>query len=98
MRPKGNFDGPHQDYQINANDQLVPPAPIIKDVVVAYRNNSPVMLKDVAVVVDGIENNNLAAWMNDDTPAVILNIQRQPGANTIAVVPRNQGAAARSSS
>jgi multidrug efflux pump len=81
---KGNFDGPHQDYQINANDQLVTSGDY-KDVVVAYRNNAPVMLKDVAVVVDGIENNSLAAWENE-TPAVILNIQRQPGANTIAVV------------
>ena len=92
---KGNFDGPHQDYQINANDQLVTSADY-KDIVVAYRNNAPVMLKDVASVVDGIENNNLAAWMGQPsdsaqdeptlTPAVILNIQRQPGANTIAVV------------
>ncbi len=81
---KGNFDGPHQDYQINANDQLVTSADY-RDVVIAYRNNAPVMLKDVANIVDGVENNNLAAWMND-TPAVILNIQRQPGANTIAVV------------
>jgi multidrug efflux pump len=81
---KGNFDGPHQDYQINANDQLTTSADY-RDVVVAYRNNAPVMLKDIAVVVDGVENNNLAAWMNE-TPAVILNIQRQPGANTISVV------------
>ncbi len=92
---KGNFDGPHQDYQINANDQLTTSADY-RDLVVAYRNNAPVMLKDVASVVDGIENNNLAAWMGQAadspqdspvlTPAVILNIQRQPGANTIAVV------------
>ncbi len=81
---KGNFDGPHQDYQINANDQLTTSAEY-RNIVVAYRNNAPVMLKDVASVVDGVENNNLAAWM-DETPAVILNIQRQPGANTIAVV------------
>jgi multidrug efflux pump len=81
---KGNFDGPHQDYQINANDQLVS-SDDYRKVVVAYRNGSPVMLKDVAQVVDGIENNNQAAWMNE-TPAVILNIQRQPGANTIKVV------------
>ncbi|AXC12861.1 Cation efflux system protein CusA [Acidisarcina polymorpha] len=81
---KGNFDGPHQDYQINANDQLTT-SDDYRNIVVAYRNNAPVMLKDVAVVVDGIENNNLAAW-EDETPAVILNIQRQPGANTIAVV------------
>ncbi len=86
---KGNFDGPHQDYQINANDQLTTSSDY-RDVDIAYRNSAPVMLKDVALVVDGVENNNLAAWMgqaptsNDSStvisPAVILNIQRQPGA------------------
>ena len=81
---KGNFDGPHQDYQINANDQLVT-SDDYRKVVVAYRNGAPVMLSDVAKVADGIENNKQAAWM-DKTPAVILNIQRQPGANTIKVV------------
>jgi len=81
---KGNFDGPHQDYQINANDQLVT-SDDYRNVVVAYRNGAPIMLRDVAQVVDGIENNKQAAWMNE-TPAVILNIQRQPGANTISVV------------
>jgi multidrug efflux pump len=81
---KGNFDGPHQDYQINANDQLVT-SDDYRNVVVAYRNGAPVMLRNVAQVVDGIENNKQAAWMNE-TPAVILNIQRQPGANTISVV------------
>ncbi|HEY1904226.1 MAG TPA: efflux RND transporter permease subunit [Terracidiphilus sp.] len=81
---KGNFDGPHQDYQINANDQLQT-SNDYRQVVVAYRNGAPVMLTDVANVVDGIENTNQAAWMNE-TPAVILNIQRQPGANTISVV------------
>jgi len=81
---KGNFDGPRQDYQIDANDQLVT-SDDYKGVVVAYRNGSPVMLTDVASVVNGVENNNLAAWMNQ-TPAVILNVQRQPGANTISVV------------
>ena len=81
---KGNFDGPHQDYQINANDQLVT-SDDYRKLVVAYRNGSPVMLNDVARVVDGIENSKQAAWMNQ-TPAVILNIQRQPGANTISVV------------
>ncbi len=81
---KGNFDGPHQDFQIDANDQLVSSADY-RSVVVAYRNGAPVMLTDVAAVVDGVENNKLAAWMNQ-TPAVILNIQRQPGANTISVV------------
>jgi multidrug efflux pump len=81
---KGNFDGPRQDYQIDANDQLVTSADY-RDVVVAYRNGGPVMLTDVARIVDGVENNNQAAWMNQ-TPAVILNVQRQPGANTISVV------------
>jgi multidrug efflux pump len=81
---KGNFDGPSQDYTINANDQLVSSGDY-KQVVVAYRNGAPVMLTDVARVVDGVENTKLAAWSNE-TPAVILNIQRQPSANTIAVV------------
>jgi len=81
---KGNFDGPHQDYQINANDQLQT-SDDYRKVVVAYSNGAPVMLTDVAKVTDGIENRNQAAWMNE-TPAVILNIQRQPGANTITVV------------
>jgi multidrug efflux pump len=81
---KGNFDGPSQDYQIDANDQLVTTDDYRK-VVVAYRNGAPVMLTDVARIVNGVENNNQAAWMNQ-TPAVILNVQRQPGANTISVV------------
>jgi multidrug efflux pump len=81
---KGNFDGPHLNYQIDANDQLVTSADY-KSVVVAYRNGAPVMLTDVARIVDGVENNNQAAWMNL-TPAVIVNVQRQPGANTISVV------------
>ena len=81
---KGNFDGPRQDYQIDSNDQLQTSSDY-KDVVVAYRNGAPVFLKDVAKVVDGVENTQQAAWMNKQ-PAVILNIQRQPGANTISVV------------
>ena len=81
---KGNFDGPRQDYQIDSNDQLVTSADY-RDVVVAYRNGSPIFLKNVAKVADGVENSHQAAWMNN-TPAVILNIQRQPGANTITVV------------
>ena len=81
---KGNFDGPRQDYQIDANDQLVTSADY-REVVVAYRNGAPVFLKSVARVADGVENAKQAAWMNT-TPAVILNIQRQPGANTIKVV------------
>jgi multidrug efflux pump len=81
---KGNFDGPRQDYQIDANDQLVSSKDYRK-VIVAYRNGAPVMLTDVAQIVDGIENTKQAAWMNQ-TPAVIVNVQRQPGANTISVV------------
>ena len=81
---KGNFDGQSQDYQIDANDQLVTSGDY-RNVVVAYRNGAPVMLPDVARIVNGVENNNQAAWMNQ-TPAVILNVQRQPGANTISVV------------
>jgi multidrug efflux pump len=81
---KGNFDGPYQSYQIDANDQLLKSTDY-HNVVVAYRNGAAVKVKDVARVLDGVENNRLAAWMNL-TPAVILNIRRQPGANTISVV------------
>ena len=82
----GNFDGVHQAYEINANDQLLT-SKDYQSVVVAYRNGAPVVLSDVATVIDGVENNRLAAWKNN-TPAVILNIQRQPGANIIQVVDR----------
>jgi multidrug efflux pump len=81
---KGNFDGPHQDYQIDSNDQLVTSADYRK-VVVAFRDGAPVMLTDVANIVDGVENTTQAAWMNKQ-PAIILNVQRQPGGNTITVV------------
>jgi multidrug efflux pump len=81
---KGNFDGPVQSYTINANDQLLTSA-AYKSVVVAFRQGAPIMLSDVAHVVDGVENEKLAAWQNS-TPAVLVNIQRQPGANTISVV------------
>ncbi|MGA2205717.1 MAG: efflux RND transporter permease subunit [Terracidiphilus sp.] len=81
---KGNFDGPRQDYQIDANDQITS-ADDYKNVVVAYSNGAPVFVKNVANVVNGVENTKQAAWMNL-APAVILNIQRQPGANTISVV------------
>ncbi len=83
---KGSFDGPRQGYQINDNDQLLT-AQDYNQVVVAYRNNAPVMLRDVANIVSGVENSQEAAWMNR-TPAVIMNIQRQPGANIIQVVDR----------
>ena len=90
---KGNFDGPRQDYQIDANDQIST-ADDYKNVVIAYNNGAPVFVKDVANVVNGVENTKQAAWMGQAggssgpslTPAVILNIQRQPGANTIKVV------------
>jgi len=81
---KGSFDGPKQAYTITANDQLTS-GDDYKHVIVAYRDGAPVKLSDVAKVVNGVENDKLAAWMND-TPAVILNVQRQSGANTIQVV------------
>ncbi len=83
---KGSFDGPRLSYIINANDQLLS-ADEYKPLIVAYQNDAPVRLQDVAHVIDGVENNRLAAW-TDTTPAVILNIKRQPGANVIAVVDR----------
>jgi multidrug efflux pump len=83
---KGSFDGPNQSYQIGANDQLTTSSDYSK-LVIAYRNGSPVMLTSVAKVVDGIENTQASAWMNK-VPAVIVNIQRQPGANIIDVVDR----------
>ncbi|MGA9860867.1 MAG: efflux RND transporter permease subunit, partial [Terriglobales bacterium] len=82
----GNFDGPQQDYQIQANDQLLS-ASDFAQVIIAYHNGSPVKLSDVATVENDVENNRQAAWMNE-TPAVIVNIQRQPGANIIQVVDR----------
>ncbi|HYC64347.1 MAG TPA: efflux RND transporter permease subunit, partial [Reyranellaceae bacterium] len=81
--PKGNFDGPTRAYTINANDQITN-IETFKDVVVAYRNGAPVRLSEVATVVEDRENNRMAAWVND-TQAVIVNVQRQPGANVIAV-------------
>jgi len=81
---KGNFDGPTRAFTINANDQLKSPEEY-KNLVVAYRNGSAVRLKDVATVENAPENMKLGAWMNR-TPALILNIQRQPGANVISVV------------
>jgi multidrug efflux pump len=83
---KGSFDGPRQSYQINANDQLLT-SKDYKPLVIAYNNGAAVVLSDVARVVDDVENTKLAAWMNK-TPAIIVNIQRQPGANTIQVVNR----------
>jgi len=86
---KGSFDGPSRAYTIDANDQLRSAAEY-RAVIVAYRNGAPIFLSDVADVVEDAENVRLAAWMND-VPAVILNIQRQPGANVIEVVDRVKG-------
>ncbi|PTB17215.1 multidrug transporter subunit MdtB [Trinickia symbiotica] len=86
--PKGNFDGPTRNYTINANDQLTD-ADAYQDAVVAYRNGRPVMLTDVAKIVDAAENTKLGAWVGTPggvEPAVLLNVQRQPGANVIQVV------------
>jgi multidrug efflux pump len=81
---KGSFDGPTRSYAIDANDQLAN-AEQYKDLVVAYSNGAPVLLKDVANVVDGAENTKLGAWSGTQ-PAIILNVQRQPGANVIQTV------------
>ncbi|MGC1343845.1 MAG: MdtB/MuxB family multidrug efflux RND transporter permease subunit [Candidatus Binataceae bacterium] len=83
---KGNFDGPGQAYTIGANDQLLT-AKDYGPLIVAYQNGAPVRLSDVAKISDGAENVKEAAWMNL-TPAVIMNVQRQPGANIIEVVDR----------
>ena len=83
---KGTFDGGLQSYSIGANDQLLS-SQEYKPLIVAYRNGAPVRLSDIANVIDDTENVRQAAWMNE-TPAVIVNIQRQPGANIIAVVDR----------
>jgi len=83
---KGTFDGAHQAYTIGANDQLIS-SESYRPIIVAYRKGAPVRLTDVATVFDGTENVKQAAWAGKN-PAVILNIQRQPGANIIAVVDR----------
>ena len=83
---KGSFDGPRQAYIIGANDQLFSSSEY-RPLIIAYRNGAPVKLSDVAEAIDDAENVQQAAWMNN-TPAVILNIQRQPGANVIEVVDR----------
>lgn len=85
-QPKGNFDGPLQSYVINSNDQLYTPLEY-KNVILSYQNGAPVRLSDVATVIDGAEDVMQAAWVNNE-PAIILNIQRQPGANVIEVVDR----------
>ncbi len=85
---KGSFDGPRLAYTINSNDQLLS-ADEYRPLIIAYSNGAPVRLSEVAEVIDGAENNMLAAWMNTE-PAIIMNIQRQPGANVIDVVNRIQ--------
>ncbi|HWK46560.1 MAG TPA: multidrug efflux RND transporter permease subunit [Stellaceae bacterium] len=84
--PKGNIDGPLQAFSIAADDQLFS-ADAYRQVIIAYRNGSAVRLGDVATVIDGVENTRLAGWQ-DDKPAVILDVQRQPGANIIETVDR----------
>ncbi|WLH20822.1 MdtB/MuxB family multidrug efflux RND transporter permease subunit [Pseudomonas simiae] len=85
-QPKGNFDGPTRVSMLDANDQLVSPQQYA-ELILAYNNGAPLRLKDVAQIVDGAENERLAAWANQNQ-AVLLNIQRQPGANVIEVVDR----------
>jgi multidrug efflux pump len=82
--PKGALDGPRQAFQVDANDQLFN-ADAYRDAVIAYRNGAPVLLRDVGYAIDSIEDSEQAAWFQG-TPAVLLDIQRQPGANTISVV------------
>ncbi len=84
--PKGALDGVHQSYTITANDQISA-ASAYRSMIVAYRNGAPVLLGDVAQVVDGLENDKVGGWFQG-TPAVIIDIQRQPGANVIDTVAR----------
>jgi multidrug efflux pump len=86
--PKGTLDGPVNAYTLNTNDQIRS-ADDYGNVVVAYKNGAPVRLKDVATLVSGAENSKLGGWMNS-VPALILNVQRQPGANVVDVVDRIQ--------
>ncbi|HVP83398.1 MAG TPA: MdtB/MuxB family multidrug efflux RND transporter permease subunit [Rhizomicrobium sp.] len=82
--PKGSFDGKTQSYTINANDQLQS-ATDYANIIIAYKNGAPVRLSDVATVAQSAENVKLASWANT-SPAILLNVQRQPGANVISVV------------
>jgi multidrug efflux pump len=84
--PKGSLDGKYQFYTISSNDQITN-AEAYKEVIVAYRNNAPVLLKDVAEVVDGLENSKVGGWFQD-APAVVIDVHRQPGANVIEAVQR----------
>ena len=85
-QPKGNVDGPRQDFALATNDQLYE-AQAFRPLIIAYRNGAPVRLSDVAKVVDSVENSQLAGWANEKR-AVIVNVQRQPGANVIQVADR----------
>jgi multidrug efflux pump len=84
--PKGSLDGRFQSYTISSNDQITD-AEAYKSVIVAYRNNAPVLLKDVAQVVDSLENTKVGGWYQD-VPAVVVDVHRQPGANVIETVQR----------
>src|SRR5262245_25074773 len=86
--PKGALDGTHQAYTIGANDQILA-ADAYKEIIVAYRNGAPVLLGDVARIVDGLENNRVGGWYQG-VPAVIVDVKRQPGANVIETVRRIQ--------
>jgi multidrug efflux pump len=85
---KGSLDGTHQSYSIAANDQIAS-ADAYKSIIVAYRNGAPVLLSDIADVVDGLENTKVGAWYKGE-PAIVLDVQRQPGANVIETVQRIQ--------
>src|SRR5262249_12679447 len=85
-QPKGNLDGPRQDYTLSTDDQLYK-AESFSPIIIAYKNGAPIRLRDVATVIDGVENDELAGWAGRDR-AIILNVQRQPGANVIAVADR----------
>jgi multidrug efflux pump len=82
--PKGSLDGPRQAFHVDTNDQLFT-AEAYQDAVIAYRNGAPVLLRDVGTAIDGVEDSEQAAWFQGER-AVLLDIQRQPGANTIEVV------------
>ena len=87
--PKGSLDGAQQSYTIAANDQIAA-ADAYKPIIIAYRNGAPVTIGDVAQIVDGLENDRTGGWYQG-TPAVIIDIQRQPGANVIEVVQPDPG-------
>jgi hydrophobe/amphiphile efflux-1 (HAE1) family protein len=88
--PKGSFEGPRQAFTIGSNDQILS-AEAYKPIIVAYKNGAPIRLGDIANVIDGVENDQLGAWVSNkegEQPAVLLDVQRQPGANIIQTVDR----------